>query len=113
MSTTINDLVVTKRLNDGGPAFPWKYMDRDSTGQEVTREQGEGMSLRDWFAGQILASGVIDSEESGTVADAEAELGLEKGTYTWKKHWPALRAKRAYEAADAMLAARDSNPAES
>ncbi len=41
-----------------------------------------GMSLRDWFAGQALA--------------------------TQEPHWsPKLRAKSAYEIADAMLAERD------
>lgn len=39
-----------EKQHDGGPAFPWRWMDRDSTGQEVTRDQGEGMSLWHFFA---------------------------------------------------------------
>jgi hypothetical protein len=64
-----------------------------------------GMSLRDWFAGQILASGVIDTEDCGSVGDAMKELGITN--YDHRMHWPMLRAKRAYEAADAMLAERN------
>jgi len=93
------------KQQDGGPAFASPGI---STNWNATAQPG--MSLRDYFAGQILASGTIDSEESGTMADAETELGLNKGEYTWKKHWPQLRAKRAYEAADAMLAARKEKP---
>lgn len=59
---------------DGGPAFPKPY----STGPN-------GMSLRDWFAGQALTS-VTNNAYS-----------REAASY----------AKHAYELADAMLAARN------
>lgn len=55
---------------DGGPAFPHTWRD----------DHGEGMSLRDWFAGQALA-GI----NANTAADAAALC---------------------YAIADAMLAAR-------
>lgn len=63
-------------MNNGGPAFP----SHGSMGEVVQ----EGMSLRDWFAGQALAG-------MGIIADAEA----------WKL------AAWAYETADAMLAERE------
>jgi hypothetical protein len=74
--------------NDGGPAFPWRYMDRDSMGQEVTREQGEGMTLRDYFAGQALVGTVLSH--------------LSQGGITYDS-----TARDAYRYADAMLAARE------
>ena len=51
-----------KNLNDGGPAFPCsvrrseKYMDDGGYGRTrtVTVQEG-GMTLRDWFAGQVQA----------------------------------------------------------
>ncbi|TXH40927.1 MAG: hypothetical protein E6Q97_38710 [Desulfurellales bacterium] len=45
-----------KTKNDGGPAFPCQWLDfQPTTGEQVVREQYQGMSLRDWFAGQALA----------------------------------------------------------
>ena len=75
-----------KQPNDGGPAFPWRYMDRDSTGTEVTREQGEGMSLRDWFASLAMAANIMRGE------------------------FPSRAAQSAYATADAMIAARNNQP---
>ena len=65
---------------DGGPAFP---------SPSVQHVDLRGMSLRDWFAGQALA-GLLASEG-----------GSDCGFYTA----PAAAA-RAYDIADAMLAAR-------
>ena len=65
------------QTNDGGPAFPC-----DSMKQFPTQE---GMSLRDWFAGQALAS--MDTD-GFTLALIEAVV------------------RRAYVIADAMLAER-------
>jgi hypothetical protein len=78
---------MTQTPDNGGPAFPevaWKY-DQDR-GRFVESISG-GMTLRDWFAGQILAScarhWIIESRAS----DVEV-------------------AQWAYETADAMIAAR-------
>lgn len=68
---------------DGGPAFP-----RDNGKIGGT----EGMSLRDWFAGQALA---------GLMADP----GLRPTSLNEVQHM----AKRLYQMADAMLAARESD----
>ena len=74
--------------DNGGPAYPWTYMDRDSMGQEVTREQGVGMSLRDYFAAAALQGILAQPLESDAAFS------------------PELCAGSAYEYADAMLAAR-------
>ena len=76
------------KIDDGGPAFPWSYMDRDSMGQEVTREQGEGMSLRDYFAAKAMQS-IFNS----------LHLGIQPDDLL-------LACKDAYAIADAMLEAR-------
>jgi len=59
--------------NDGGPAFPWRHMDRDSMGQEVTREQGEGMTLRDYFASGAL-QGYLAGRENPTREMAPGDM---------------------------------------
>lgn len=75
--------------HDGGPAFPEAYLD----GHGWTRYQ-LGMSLRDWFAGQIVAAGMVNASGLG---DMDPE-----------KRGPLLVkvARLSYEIADAMLAAR-------
>lgn len=65
---------------DGGPAFP-------RMGNEVTDKQ-DGMSLRDYFAGQAL---------EGMHA---------RDTYDAGQSMPHQRARLAYTDADAMLAER-------
>lgn len=70
------------KIDDGGPAFPTHY---NSHG---------GMTLRDWFAGQALAgmhTYGLDNFIPHNTEDADA-----------------LMAKFSYDAADAMLAARQS-----
>lgn len=67
-------------INDGGPAFPAKHFDL------APNEQG--MSLRDWFAGQAMM---------GMIAAGLSEK---------------VDVNIAYKVADAMLAAR-SRPVES
>ena len=68
--------------HDGGPAFPLKG--RGAFDLEVVHS--EGMTLRDWFAGQALAG--ILSNPNIENAFFKVDAGL------------------AYEAADAMIAAR-------
>jgi len=82
--------------NDGGPAYPWQYMDRDSMGVEVTREQGMGMSLRDYFATAAL-QGIISNQQLLANLD---DMVPEKGTRQ-------VAAYFAYACADAMLSARE------
>lgn len=66
------------KSENGGPAFP--------TRPDQYHVAGQGMTLRDWFAGQALA-GII------------AQPNLEG----WD---PSITAEWAYELADAMLEAR-------
>jgi hypothetical protein len=74
-------------INDGGPAFPCEsYGHRN--GKETT-VPAQGMTLRDYFAGQALA---------GALADPTCDLA------------PIELAKIVYREADAMLAAREAKP---
>ena len=75
-----------KLIEYGGFAFPTPEL-RAPNGM-VLSAGSDGMSLRDWFAGQALV-GMMASDGND-------------GTY-WK---PANAAANAYEIADAMLAAR-------
>lgn len=69
----------SKKIDDGGYAFPCGPDDKSGWSAEY------GMSLRDWFAGQALA-------------ESTREI--------WASHKHDDVAKRAYEMADAMIAAR-------
>lgn len=70
--------------NDGGPAFPV---------QEDERLFGSyGMTLRDWFAGQVLTGMIMRNGLRG------------RGDVEWFEQ---LGASYAYQVADAMLAACD------
>lgn len=69
---------------DGGPAFPVSYtVDLDH--QKL--KEFCGMTLRDWFAGQIIAGIMMDPDLNGSP----------------DKHLAVL----SYKLADAMLAERD------
>lgn len=74
------------KVNDGGPAFPTTW----DASHNAALQTEDGMSLRDWFAGQALAGVVVqcagDTVRKGTIAGHMAA--------------------RAYEIADAMIAAR-------
>ena len=74
---------VNVKANDGGPAFPLAV---DTHSQQWC----DGMTLRDYFAGQVLAG----SDFSKTVGlhNEEALVGM---------------AREIYQLADAMLKARD------
>jgi hypothetical protein len=72
------------KINDGGPAFPStiQYFPDDKNANEE-----QGMTLRDWFAGQALA---------GMLANPDS--------------WTGDRGVMAYRYADAMLRAREVEP---
>jgi hypothetical protein len=87
--------------DDGGPAFP--NIARDMMEGEKWRWI-DGMSLRDWFAGQpdiIGSTLLIGKEEGEALAGPRPEGGLE--AFRWQCE--VLAAMR-YIAADAMLAER-------
>ncbi len=77
---------MSERKNDGGPAFP---------SQANNTDKFEGMSLRDWFAGQAII-GVL-----GAYADPNARSRA-KANGEGATHM----AEAAYVIADAMLAER-------
>jgi hypothetical protein len=80
--------------NDGGPAFPHFKTDPYSSKVEIC-PQG-GMTLRDYFAGQALV---------GLLAAANFMSTAERiRSYAFAEDWIG---QKAYEAAGAMLAARE------
>ena len=76
---------MSNEKNDGGPAFPYSAL---SPGGPQMYADCEGMSLRDWFAGQALAGMLSDPNVCGPSFIANS-------------------ARLAYECADAMLKARE------
>ena len=75
------------KQNDGGPAFPQPVC--DVHGETMT----QGMSLRDYFAGQSLVGIICFSHPDAPLTNYD----------------PVRDARTAYEFADAMLQARE-NP---
>ena len=80
---------MTTPKDDGGPAFPKDYQVNPYNGEQYWHS--EGMTLRDWFAGQALMGMVATKPYEDTpVTKAEA-------------------ARHCYEMAAAMIAARNAN----
>lgn len=76
--------------NTGGSAFP-------STQDQWERGM-EGMTLRDWFAGQALAGMLADSKRTENLSDA---------TNNDISKIAKINARWAYRLANAMIAARE------
>jgi hypothetical protein len=76
---------------DGGPAFPFSYVQRSSYGAGLVTTH-DGMSLRDWFAGQALIA----------LATIYASPYFETTKIIDQKLW----SKNSYALADLMLAER-------
>jgi hypothetical protein len=74
-------------IKDGGPAFP--QLVRRPSFDSVEFETLGGMTLRDWFAGQALV-GIMSTDGAFERADRRSEFV----------------AVKAFEFADAMIAAR-------
>lgn len=70
---------------DGGHAFP-SATTADMAGMKIVTGMSDGMTLRDWFAGMVLAGINVDPDYESSPED---------------------RAKWAYFDADAMIAERD------
>ena len=81
------------KQNDGGPAYPR---------MSVATEGYDGMSLRDYFAGQALAGLIVArcqlAIETSDCSDAETRLEVMK---------PSSLAGESYRHADAMLRERE------
>ena len=67
--------------NDGGAAFPRTIETEDQQNGDISYVSHDGMSLRDWFAGQALACAKHHDNQT-------------------------IMAMRAYDLADAMIAER-------
>lgn len=79
-------------IDDGGPAFP--------RAADTFHDHRDGMSLRDWFAGQIMNGFASDMSDA-----AVARRPGEASELFRSRYW-ADCARTAYEVADAMLAER-------
>ncbi len=79
---------------DGGPAFPIPSFQRPDGDIEWPQE---GMSLRDWFAGQALPEVI---REANAPELSLTPIGKEETRSEWA-------ARQAYLYADAMLAERE------
>ena len=89
-----------KTKNDGGPAFPQMTAHADVSGAISGIIQAHpGLTIRDWFAGQLLSG--MGSMSSEQIRRTEA-LAMTKGKTTAR-----CLAESAYEMADAMLKARN------
>lgn len=74
-----------KPINDGGPAFPVQDSGYNTALHKWKPLGATGMSLRDWFAGQVLPA-ILRSYGTGNSDDIATEC---------------------YQIADAMIAARE------
>lgn len=112
--------------NDGGPAFPQadsyaaseialaaiagmaRGDERDATYLRVKAEALRGMTLRDWFAGQLpdpfrdVSLAETASGMSGVPCPAQSADSAE-----WTRFWAEAEAAVRYMKADAMLKARE------
>jgi len=80
-----SEYMTTEPINDGGPAYPSGKSEK--TGFENSHPLYEGMTLRDYFAGQALM-GLVVHNDYGSISD----INIAKGAYSF---------------ADAMLEARN------
>ena len=85
---------MTKKIDNGGPAFPCEQSETQGGTWNQTFEPG--MTLRDWFAGQALIA--IATSEHSIVSETSFDEKLDIET---------IYARFAYQTADAMLKARE------
>ena len=83
-------------VDNGGPAFPQSMVCTEGGGGIVTSDELDlgGMTLRDYFAAQSIRAALMKAQHNFAYDGVELELD-----------WPHI-ASSAYDAADAMLAAR-------
>ena len=85
-------------MNNGGPAFPKPCDECSHDASDCYQVAQEGMSLRDWFAGQALIGQVIRQELAWVAASSGPGCLVET-----------VMARRAYDQADAMLKEAENN----
>lgn len=86
---------MSETIDNGGPAFPCPATDAHPG-------QG-GMSLRDWFAGNVSFE-EADSIIGKTAGDVATFLGITSKEYRAIIHFPQAIAKAKFIFADAMIA---------
>jgi hypothetical protein len=98
-----------KQIEDGGPAFP-RVPVVNPVDAVVHCKGHEGMTLRDWFAGQETLGDFDHPEEqmpvNGAIALAGPQPAADAGWeahFVWNANW---RAKLRYMRADAMITER-------
>ena len=90
-------------INDGGPAFPASLYKLEHGQESVVPH--EGMTLRDWFAGQALAGVVPGIEHEVDKINPDSKYYDQRSDQLHQ-----CAAIRAYCYADAMLKAREAKP---
>lgn len=88
---------MSEKIADGGPAFPLNHTTRiersDGTFSNIDQSGDGGMSLRDWFAGQVVI---------GLLASPELEIFNDSKTIDKAKLVTTV-----YRIADAMIVQRN------
>lgn len=107
------------QINDGGPAWPQSVSIAQPSGKYTVVHSQPGMSLRDWFAGQAMASLATIYVESETTVRGDDERWLNELAQQVDETSVAngdvegcgeTLATLAYRFADAMIAARSAEP---
>jgi len=101
-----------KKIDDGGPAFPQSVsIATDDAGHIHTLDSQDrclgGMSLRDWFAGQVRQD-EIDTYSPVSRNECAKFLGMGEEDYSKNplENYARITSRIRYTVADAMLAAR-------
>lgn len=87
-------------MTDGGPAFPSPLRPEDGFWN------AQGMSLRDWFAGQALPGAIEDYDRKRWVGGSVATESMLPYAAQATGAREDIIARQAYRYADAMLAER-------
>lgn len=89
-------------INDGGPAFPGYVVQEDGS-----RQWHPGMSMRDWFAGQLLAGAIANEDIRRAVIKMAKKDLPEADEDQIDQRIMEILAVSAYMQADVMLDVRE------
>jgi len=88
-------------MSTNPPAFPHVTQSKRSGSDTIYTHVSEGMTLRDWFAGQLAAAEVASAGGNEFAAEALAEAAHDAGQTIEQRI-----AFNAYRVADAMIVER-------